>query len=234
MPYYIESILIDTLCRFRASPYYVAKEGVDREALLHLSRVTLRPLDSLDLVFDASRVKVLDSRLLLVAETSGGGVSTSSGGLDLSLDLSVLDTESSSILVPDVDGPASNVDEAGDGDPEGDSGVPVVRDGTLDRGQDGTTGDTHDDHGGGSSSVSTETSGSEDEDDGVHDRLEEHDDDAEVDTGRSVDGGDHDGEDGAADGVDTEQDRSSDESEETDTDESTDSEANETVGEVSR
>ena len=111
------------------------------------------------------------------------GDGTSRGGLDLSLDLVVgRDGESSTVLVPDVDGPEGDVEEAWDTDEERDTGVELVGDGALHRWEDGSTGDTHDDHGGSTTGVSTETSGGEDEDDGVHDRLEEHDGDGAVDT----------------------------------------------------
>lgn len=57
--------------------------------------------------------------------------------------------------------------------------------------------------------MATETRGRENEDDGVHDRLEEHDDDGAVDTGRTLDSTDEDTDDGASNGVDTKEDGSS-------------------------
>lgn len=99
----------------------------------------------------------------------------------------------------------------------------------MHRREDGSTRDTHDDQSGCSSGVSTETSGGQDEDDWVHDRLEEHDDDGEVDTGLAVNATDHDGDDGASSGVDTEEDWSSDEGEKGSSDESSDGEGDETV-----
>lgn len=139
------------------------------------------------------------------------------------------DTELSTILVPDVDGPASNVDEARNDNVERDSSVPLVGDGSLHGREDGTTRDTHDDQGRGSSSVSTESLGRQHEDDRVHDRLEEHDDNGEVDTSLSVDGTDHDRDDGTSDGVDTEQDRSGDDRQEGGSNESSDGESDQTV-----
>lgn len=174
--------------------------------------------------------------LSLVGERDGGsGVSTTGGGLDLSLDLSLTaNTPSSSVGVPNVDGPAGDVDEARDDDEEGDSGVEMVRDGSLHGREDGTTRDTHDDEGRGSSGVSTETGGGEDEDDRVHDRLEEHDDDGEVDTSLAVDATDHDGDDGAGNSVDPEEDGSGDDGEESGTDKSSDGKGDETVRQESR
>lgn len=63
----------------------------------------------------------------------------------------------SSVLVPDPDSPTEDVGETWNTDEEGDLDVGGVRDTTLDRRKDGTTGDTHDEETGGSSSVSSET-----------------------------------------------------------------------------
>ena len=62
-------------------------------------------------------------------------------------------------------------DEGGKGDPEGDTGVDSIRNGSLDRGEDGTTTDTHDDGTSGNLGVSTHVTGSQNEDDRVHDGL---------------------------------------------------------------
>lgn len=45
--------------------------------------------------------------------------------------------------MPDPDSPTEDVGEARDTDEEGRLDRDVVRDGTLDRGKDGTTSDTH-------------------------------------------------------------------------------------------
>ena len=129
-----------------------------------------------------------------------------------------------------------DVGETGDTDEErclGSSGIVNlhVGNGSLDRGKDGTTSDTHDKETGGSSSVSSETGRTEDEDDGVHDRFETHDGDQADNTTGAVKGTNEDDHDESADGASSEKDGGGNKGKKSDTNESTDSEGDETVRE---
>lgn len=95
--------------------------------------------------------------LTAVAETSSRWESTASVDLDLSLDLSgsLGGGPSSSVLVPDPDGPSEDVDEAWNDNEERDLDSATLGDGTLHRREDGSTGNTHNKETGSSSSVST-------------------------------------------------------------------------------
>lgn len=79
------------------------------------------------------------------------------------------DGEPSSLPLPH--GKGEDLDKGREGDPVADSGVDRGSDGSLDRGEDGSSGDTHDDGSGGDLGESTHVTGSQDEDDGVLDRL---------------------------------------------------------------
>lgn len=111
--------------------------------------------------------------------------------------------------MPDPDGPTEDVGETRDTDEEGRLDRDVVRDSTLDRGKDGTTSDTHDQETGGSSSVVTESGGTEHKDDGVHDGLETHDGDQADDTADTVERSDTDDHDEGSSGAAGEKDGSS-------------------------
>lgn len=79
------------------------------------------------------------------------------------------DGEPSSLPLPH--GKGEDLDKGREGDPVADSGVDRGSDGSLDRGEDGSSRDTHDDGSGGDLGESTHVTGSQDEDDGVLDRL---------------------------------------------------------------
>ena len=169
--------------------------------------------------------------LAVVSETGSRWESTASVDLDLSLDLSgsLGGGPSSSVLVPDPHGPTEDVDETRNTDEERDLDSTTLRDGTLHRGEDGSTGDTHNKETGSSSSVSTKTGGTEDEDDWVHDGFETHDGDHAdytTDTRKRSDEDDHkEGTESAG----SEEDGSRDDGKKSDTDESADGEGDETV-----
>jgi len=175
---------------------------------------------------------------LLVAESGSRGVGTTSSGLDFSLDLSggLAGGPSSSILVPDPNGPEEDVGETGNTDEErgpGSSSIVLldVHDGSLNGRKDGTTSDTHDKKTGGSSSVSSKTGCAEDENDRVHNRFETHDGDQADNTTGAVKSTDEDDHDESADGASSEEDGSGDEGKKGNTNESTDSKRDETVRE---
>jgi len=169
--------------------------------------------------------------LTTVAETSSRWVSTASVDLDLSLDLSgsLGGGPSSSVLVPDPDGPSEDVDETWNDNEEGDLDSTTLGDGTLHRREDGSTGNTHNKETGSSSSVSAKTGGTEDEDDWVHDGFETHDGDQADDTSDTVERTDEDDHEESAERATGEENGSRDDREESSSDESTDGEGDETV-----
>lgn len=126
------------------------------------------------------------------ASDTGGSLSGNSArhhrhpALNLELDGARLGSERPAVLVPDPHGPRQDVDEARDDEEVGLAGRVVVRDGTLDGGEDGTAGDTHDEQSRRAAGVSTSASRAEHEDDRVHARLEAHNDDEARDAGFAV------------------------------------------------
>lgn len=77
----------------------------------------------------------------------------------------------------------------------------MVGKGTLDGREDGTTRDTHNKKRGTTAGVAAKTGSGDDEDDGVEDRFEEHDEHEADHSGKTLDGSNADTEDGGNGGV---------------------------------
>lgn len=187
---------------------------------------------------------------LLVVRALGGGVGVRNADAAVDAKDTVLDMERgaasglgslvakdsrlAAVLVPDEDSPEGNVDEAGDDEVERDTGAEVVGNRTLNGREDGTARHTHDDEGRAGTSVAAETRRAENEDGGVHDRLEEHDEHDASDTTHAVESADEDSNDGADAGVGKEEDGGGEDREERDTNETANGEEEEGVREELR
>lgn len=122
-------------------------------------------------------------------------------------------------------------DETDKGDNEGDAGVGGIGNGTLDRGEDGTTSDTHDEDTGTAAGVDTEVGSSHGEDGRVHRSHEEVDGHDSADGSLAVTGADVCVESDGADRVDDHDEAGREESGETSGNETTDGEGDQGVGE---
>lgn len=178
----------------------------------------------------ASRLGLLDVLELVLLAAVGVHLANISGrvgtlvDLDLALDFAVVGPPAEAVSAPNPESPSGDVDEARDTDVVGSPGAEVVGKSALNRREDGTTGDTHDEETGTATSVATETGGGEDEDDGVEDGLEEHDHHQADETRETLEGTNADAEDGADDGVDAKEHRGGHEGEESDTNDTADAE----------
>lgn len=181
--------------------------------------------DVVDLVLVAGRLRVLEvSR----------GCGTLLLGLGNTHRLSLVGTNLESGLAPLKESENGDFGKEWDDDVVADTSTVVVGDRTLDRRQDGTTSDTHDKKTSSATSVTTEVVGTQDEDQRVHDRLEEHDSHAGTDRGHAASGTDDESECHADESVDAEQEGGVDDRQERSTEETTDREEDETVRKVLR
>lgn len=106
-------------------------------------------------------------------------------------DIDVLGAHDDHAVAEPVEGDvAEDVHEADERDDIRDAGAGRVGDGALDRGEDGTAGNTHDEDTGTAAGVAAEVGGTQGEDGGVHGGLEEEDDDEDGDGGGAVAGAD--------------------------------------------
>lgn len=144
--------------------------------------------------------------------------------------LLVLDAEDAHAVANPVEGNVSeDVDEANKGNDKGDTGVGSISDSTLDRGEDGTARDTHDEDTGTATGVLAKVGSSEGEDGGVHGSLEEVDDDEDCDSRSAVASADVCVEGNGANRVDGDEEVALEDGSKASSDETTDSEDNEGV-----
>jgi len=136
-------------------------------------------LNTLDVIHVEVLLLVVDGQ---PAGDFGGRVHASSG-LDFALDLAATPcTPRATVGDPPGSGKGGDDDERWKTNPEGGPSVLGIRQSTLHWGEDSAAGYTHNEQTSRSTSVVTETSCSQHEDDGVHDGLEEHDYHQEGDT----------------------------------------------------
>lgn len=147
----------------------------------------------------------------------------------------VLDPHDVSSVAGPVEGRvAEHVDEPDEGHDVRDSGRGRVGDGALDRGEDCTSGDAHDQDAGTATGVSSEVGGSEGEDGRVHGRLEEEDGHEGADSAWSLGGEDDAVDDDGDDDIDGEEEVRLEDGGECRGEEPSDGEDDEGVGEVLR
>ena len=122
-------------------------------------------------------------------------------------------------------------EEADEGNDEGDASVGSIGNGTLDGGEDGTTGDTHDEDTGTATSVDTKVGSSHSEDSGVHGCHEEVDGHNTTNGSLAVTGADVGVKSDGGNGVDDHDEAGAQEGGKTSGDEAADGEGDQSVGE---
>jgi len=160
---------------------------------------------------------------------NNGTTLNTSGGNNLVTSLDAEDSET--LLVPVESDVGKDDEESNEGNDEGDASVGGIGNGTLDGGEDGTTGNTHDEDTGTAAGVDTEVGSSHSEDSGVHGGHEEVDGHDGTDGSLAVTGADVGVKSNGGNGVDDHDEAGAQDGGKTSGDEAADGEGDQSVGE---